>query len=240
MAKNIKGLAALLIAGVTGGAALSYSASPAFGNDNAHPTVVELYQSQGCSSCPPAIANINQLAGRPDILALTFAVTYWDQLGWKDTFAKPAFTDRQRDYARGAGRGGVATPQTIINGKVVTNGGNRAQLIAAIRAGDRGASGPSISVAGGKVSIGKGSAKEAATIWLVHYDPRALDVPIRAGENGGRTLTHRNVVRSMIRIGKWNGAALTVTAAAPADSQWRSAILVQEGTGGEIVAAARI
>ncbi|MEO7564794.1 MAG: DUF1223 domain-containing protein, partial [Sphingomicrobium sp.] len=175
-----------------------------------------------------------------DILALTFAVTYWDQLGWKDTFAKPAFTDRQRDYARGAGRGGVATPQTIINGKVVTNGGNRPQLIAAIRAGDRGKTGPSITVAGDKVSIGRGAAKEPATIWLVQYDSRLLSVPIRSGENGGRTLTHRNVVRSLARIGKWDGAPITVNASAPGDSNWRSAILVQEGTGGQIVAAARI
>lgn len=229
-----------LIAAIGAGLALAAIATPALGNDNAHPTVVELYQSQGCSSCPPAIANINQLADRPDILALTFAVTYWDQLGWKDTFAKAAFTDRQRDYARGAGRGRVATPQTFINGKVVTNGGNRSQLIAAIRAGDRGATGPAITVADGKVSIGNGTAKESATIWLVHYDKRALDVPIRAGENGGRTLTHRNVVRSLERIGKWDGAPVTVSAAAASDPHWRSAILVQEGTGGKILAAARI
>lgn len=229
-----------LVAAIGAGSALAAIATPALGNDNAHPTLIELYQSQGCSSCPPAIANINLLADRPDIIALTFAVTYWDQLGWKDTFAKPAFTDRQRDYARGAARGRVATPQTIINGKVVTNGGNRSQLIAAIRAGDRGASGPSISIVGDTVSIGRAAAMEPATIWLVHYDPRALDVPIRAGENGGRTLTHRNVVRSLTAIGKWNGAPVTVSAAAASDSNWRSAILVQEGTGGKIVAAARI
>ena len=106
---------------------------PALATDAAHPTVVELFQSQGCSSCPPAIANINAIAARPDILALTFAVTYWDQLGWKDTFARPEFTGRQWDYAHAGGRSQVATPQTIVNGRLVTNGvmrGNSSQLFA--------------------------------------------------------------------------------------------------------------
>src|SRR5438445_11459225 len=88
-------------------------AGPAAANDAAHPTVVELYQSQGCSSCPPAIANINQLVTRPDILPLTFAVAYWDQLGWKDTFARPEFTARQWALAQAGRRPNVATPQTI-------------------------------------------------------------------------------------------------------------------------------
>ena len=91
-------------------------------------TVVELYQSQGCSSCPPAIANINAIADRPDILALTFAVTYWDQLGWKDTFASPGFTARQYDYAHGLGHGGVYTPQVVINGRADLVGADRARI----------------------------------------------------------------------------------------------------------------
>src|SRR3954447_17031087 len=122
-------------------AILGAGAQPAFATDAAHPTVVELFQSQGCSSCPPAIANINAIASRPDILALTFAVTYCDQLGWKDTFARPEFTGRQWDYAHAAGRGQVATPQTIINGRVVTNGGDARPLVASIRQADRGKSG---------------------------------------------------------------------------------------------------
>ena len=208
-------------------------------HDASHPTVVELYQSQGCSSCPPAIANINAIAARPDVLALTFAVTYWDQLGWKDTFARPEFTRRQWDFAHGQGRGGVATPQTIINGRVITNGGDRGQLITAIRAADRGAAGPAIRASAGKVTVGGGSALRPATIWLVRYDPRAIDVPIRAGENGGRTITHRNVVRSLTKLGEWTGGATTV-AAPGGQPALRSAILVQSGTGGPIIAAARI
>jgi hypothetical protein len=219
--------------------ALTASFTPAFANDVTHPTVVELFQSQGCSSCPPAIANVNGIADRPEILALTFAVTYWDQLGWKDTFAKPEFTDRERDYAR-TGVSQFATPQTVINGRASVNGGNRAQLVAAIRANDRGPAGPAISASGGKVTIGKAATSQPATIWLVRYDVRSLSVPIRAGENGGRTLVHRNVVRSLVAIGTWKGVPMTATIPANSDPNLRSAILVQVGRGGSIIAAARI
>lgn len=219
---------------------LACAASTSLAADRAHPTVVELYQSQGCSSCPPAIANVNALAGRADILPLLFAVTYWDRLGWKNIFAQPAFTRRQWDYAKAAGRGQVATPQTIVNGRAVTNGGNGAALLATIRRADRGAAGPTIDAMGGRVRIGAASAAGAATIWLVRYDTRALAVPIRAGENGGRTLTHRNVVRSIDAIGLWRGAPITVAVPAAADRSIGTAILVQQGRGGPIVAAARL
>ena len=215
------------------------SGAPALANDPTHPTVVELFQSQGCSSCPPAIANINGIADRPEILALTFAVTYWDQLGWKDSFAKPEFTERERDYAR-TGISQFATPQTVINGRASVNGGNRAQLVAAIRAQDRGQAGPAIEAAPGTVTIGKAATAQPATIWLVRYDARALSVPIRAGENGGRTLVHRNVVRSLIIIGTWNGMSKTVVIPTNSDPNLKSAVLVQAGRGGRIVAASRI
>lgn len=216
------------------------SGAPALAADPAHPVVIELYQSQGCSSCPPAIANINAIADRADVLALTFAVTYWDRLGWKDTFARPAFTARQWDYARAGGRGEVATPQTIVNGRAVTNGGDPAGLIQAIHRAERGTSGPTIKAASRHVSIGAGSAAQPATVWLVRYDSRTLNVPIRAGENGGRTLAHRNVVRSLDRLGDWTGARATFAVPAAADPAYRAAVLVQQGKGGPIVAAARL
>jgi hypothetical protein len=216
------------------------SAAPALGADPAHPVVIELYQSQGCSSCPPAIANINALAGRPDVLALTFSVTYWDQLGWKDTFAKPAFTARQLDYAHARGTGQVATPQTIVNGRGVTNGGDRTGLIQAIRRADRGASGPAIEAASGRVIVGAGQAARPATVWLVRYDSRTLNVPIRAGENNGKTLAHRNVVRSIFRLGSWTGVRATFAVSPASNPAYRSAVLVQQGQGGPIVAAAKL
>lgn len=219
--------------------ALTASCAPAFANDATHPTVVELFQSQGCSSCPPAIANVNAIADRPEILALTFSVTYWDKLGWKDTFAKPAFTERERDYAH-SGVSQFATPQTVINGRTTVNGGNRAALVAAIRANDRGPAGPAISASGGKVTIGKATTPQPAVIWLVRYDARPLSVPIRAGENGGRTLVHRNVVRSLAALGSWNGASTTISLPANPDPNLRSAVLLQAGPGGRILAATRI
>jgi hypothetical protein len=215
-------------------------ASSALANDPAHPTVVELYQSQGCSSCPPAIANLNAIADRPDVVALMFAVTYWDQLGWKDSFARPEFTRRQFTYANARDRGVAATPQTIVNGRVVTNGGDRGQLIAAIRAADRGGSGPAITRSGPQVQVGRGIARQPATIWLVRYDTRALKVPIRAGENQGRTIVHRNIVRSLSPIGRWTGDAVNVTVPAAPDPNFRTAILVQSGAGGPIIAAAKL
>lgn len=222
------------------GSSLLFMANPAAANDAAHPTVVELFQSQGCSSCPPAIANTNILTSRADVLPLTFALTYWDQLGWKDTFARPEYTQRQWDYAHFGGRENVATPQTIINGRVVTNGGDARELIAALREGDRGSTGPSITTAGSIVRIGPGAAKKPATVWLVGYDPRPLNVPIRAGENDGRTITHRNVVRSLAAVGSWAGQAITIPLQRSSAPNLRFAILVQGGAGGPILAAARI
>ena len=235
------GIAARSIRAVPASAPATATASavPPTPADAAHPTVVELYQSQGCSSCPPADANVNAIADRPGILALSFAVTYWDYLGWKDVFARPAYTARQWDYARSSGRGQVSTPQVIINGRAAVVGSNPATLAAAIRDNARVAAGPVIGASNGRVTIGAGTASAPATIWLVRYDPRTLAVPIRAGENGGRTLDHRNVVRSLDALGGWRGQA--VSFAVPAgDPTYRSAILVQQGKGGPIIAAARI
>lgn len=204
------------------------------------PVVVELFQSQGCSSCPPANANLNAIADRPDVIPLSFAVTYWDQLGWKDTFARPQFTARQWDYARSGGRSQVATPQMVINGSRQTIvGGNRQQLEAAISAA-RHAGGPQIRLAGNRVSIGAAGGVKASTVWVVRYDPRSNDVPIRAGENGGRTLPHRNIVRQLNAIGTWSGSAATFTLPANSNPAYRTAILVQTGKGGIIVAATRL
>jgi hypothetical protein len=213
--------------------------SGALAADPANPTVVELFQSQGCSSCPPANAVLNQIAGRPDVLALSFAVTYWDQLGWKDSFAKPVYTVRQLEYFR-AGRGTVSTPQMIVNGRGVLVGSNRGQVEAFIKRFDRGASAPAIAASGGRVSIAKGRATRPANVWLVRYDPRVLNVPVRAGENGGRTLPHKNIVRSLHLLGKWTGNAAAFALPTPTSNAYQSAILVQDGPGGAILAARRI
>lgn len=204
--------------------------------DAAHPTVIELYQSQGCSSCPPADAVVNRLADRKDVIALSFAVTYWDDLGWKDSFGSPAFTARQWDYAHHAGRGQVATPQVIVNGRDAVLGSREGELNQAI-ARNANTSGPAISVAGNNVTVGAGNGN--ATVWVVRYDPRTIDVAIAAGENGGRTIPHRNIVRQLTNVGEWQGKAQSFALpAAPAGLQ--TAVLVQQGKGGPIVAARKI
>ncbi len=202
----------------------------------AAPVVVELFQSQGCSSCPPANANVNAIAGRADVLALSFGVTYWDQLGWTDSFAKPAYTARQWDYARHAKRGQVATPQVIVNGDRTIVGSNAGQLDREIAAAGSPKGGPSLSIdaASVKVAAGKGAPSQ---VWLVRYDPAERQVAIRAGENGGRTLPHRNVVRQLVRLGEWNGPAATYRLPPPGQRGLKTAILVQRGIGGPITAA---
>jgi hypothetical protein len=218
-------------------AAAFAAAAPIAAADFAHPAVIELYQSQGCSSCPPADAVLNGIADRPDVLALSFAVTYWDDLGWKDTFAAPAFTQRQWDYAHAGGRGNVATPQMIVNGRGGLTGNRRADVDAAIAQFDRGASGPSLTIADKSISVGAGHG--AATLWLVRYDPRTIAVPIRAGENGGRTIPHRNIVRQLVKLGAWNGQPVRLAIpASPAGL--RSAVLLQSGKGGPIIASSRL
>ena len=216
---------------------LAALAFPALAADRDHPAVVELYQSQGCSSCPPADLAVNSVADRPDVLALSFAVTYWDQLGWKDIFGDPAFTARQWDYARAGGRQNVATPQVIVNGRGAIVGNNRPDIDAAVARFDRGASGPTLAFDGKAVQVGAG--KGHATLWLVRYDPRTIPVAIRAGENGGRTIAHRNIVRQIVPIGQWTGRPLHV-ALPPARPGLASALLLQSGKGGPIVASRKL
>jgi hypothetical protein len=215
-------------------------AAPAIHASAEAPVVVEEFQSQGCSSCPPANANVNALADRPEVLALSYAVTYWDQLGWKDTFASPAFTKRQWDYARHAGRTNVATPQVIVNGGPKINGGDRAELEQLIAKQGSPTGGPAIAAKDGAVSIASGKAPAEATVWLVRYDPKVRWVSIRAGENDGRKLPHRNVVRELVSLGQWKGRQAEFKLPGATEPGLGSAVLVQVADGGPIIAARKI
>ncbi len=213
------------------------SVGDALAAGQSQPIVVELFTSQGCSSCPPANANLALLSDRPGILALSFGVTYWDHLGWKDTFAKPEFTDRQITYETPLNQKGPFTPQMVVDGRsdVV---GNRLpeveELIAATPRKDQ----PTVSFADSKISIGAGQAPtQRADVWLVGYDPRLVEVPVRRGENGGRTLPHKNVVHRLEKIGTWSGAASSI-ALPSIEAGLSVAILVQAPGGGAIIAAA--
>ena len=201
--------------------------------------VVELFQSQGCSSCPPANAYLNVLADRADVLTLSFAVTYWDRLGWKDTFASPAFTARQKDYSR-AGTGEVATPEFIVNGRTAVLGSNRRDLDAAISRARSSSRGPRISLSPKIARITSAPSQGSADVWLVRYDPRSREVPIGAGENDGRTLPHRHIVRQLVRLGIWKGAEMAYALSPAREAGLVTAILVQRPAGGPIIAAGKL
>jgi hypothetical protein len=200
--------------------------------------VVELFTSQGCSSCPPANAAVIAIATRPDILALSFGVTYWDDLGWKDTFAQKKFTDRQWDYAKGLRHDNVATPQVMVNGRLDTVGQSVGEIDMALRRAPLGAGGPTLSLTAASVAIAGPAPKRAADVWLVRYDPNVVQVPVKRGENTGKTLPHKNVVKELTRLGDWTGGAKSFAVpASPAGM--KTAILVQSGPGGPILAAAK-
>ncbi len=201
------------------------------------PVLVELFQSQGCSSCPPANAALNKLADRKDVIALSYAVDYWDRLGWKDIFASPATTQRQRDYAAALKGGSVYTPQVVINGTRELVGNGKGELAGAV-AGSKGISGgPTVTLSGAKVSIG--AAKGSGTVWLVRYDPRTHNVAIKRGENGGRTLPHRNIVRELTKLGSWNGRQTSFGLPAAKDTQWNTVVIVQSGKAGAVLGIGR-
>ncbi len=202
------------------------------------PVVVELFQSQGCSSCPPANAALNAVADRNDLIALSFAVTYWDRLGWKDIFGDKAYTQRQYDYAHAMHTPNVYTPQVIINGTRAITGSRPGELVRAIAMSKPLAGGPSISKQGDSVKIGSGEG--SAEIWLVRYDPRSQNVAIRSGENEGQTLPHKNIVRQLDRLGAWRGASVEFTLTAAKSANWNSVILLQRAQGGPIIAAKKI
>ncbi len=195
----------------------------------AHPVIVELFQSQGCSSCPPANTALNAIADRADVIALNFSVTYWDRLGWKDIFGDPAYTQRQYDYAHTLGNENVATPQVVLNGKRAITGNRPGELDRAVAATAAPSNGPSITSDGTRANIGAGNG--SATIWLVRYDPRIQNVAIRSGENSGRTLPHKNIVRELDRLGSWNGKAAAYTLPKARLAGMKSVILVQSANG---------
>ncbi len=218
--------------------ALSLAVGPAVAEPS--PVVVELFTSQGCSSCPPANANLAGVADRPDVLALSFGVTYWDYIGWKDTFAKPEFTNRQYAYEHSLHRATAYTPQMVVNGTMDLIGNSAEELDRFIGAARQNAAtdAPKITLAEGKVTIGAGSAPEdTADVLLVRYDPNIVDVPVARGENTGRTLPHKHVVHELTRLGGWKGEAVSFDLPAAPDGL-TTAILVQSAYTGPILAAA--
>ncbi len=210
--------------------------------DSAGPAVVELYTSQGCSSCPPADSLLKALARRGDVIALGLHVDYWDYIGWKDTFGDPAFTARQKSYAKAMQERMVFTPQIIVNGTDSLVGSDAAAVKAALRpAGGPGAPALSLSRQGSRVRIEATTTRpfpDGAIVQLIRYQPLE-EVAIERGENAGESIAYANIVTQWRKIGSWDGTApLTITTDAPGPEP--IVILIQTPGPGAILAAAAL
>ena len=210
--------------------------------DAATPVLVELFTSQGCSSCPPADALLGELAQRPDVIALAFHIDYWDYIGWKDPFASPDFTKRQRGYAGALGLRSVYTPQMVIDGRADAVGSHRNRVEELIR---QASFVPKLTLtlepaAAGKAKLNLPEARleRPATIWLAIYD-REERTAVKRGENAGRELSEYNIVRALQKVGSWDGGAQSLEldlSEAIADGMG-GAILIQSADQGPIIGA---
>jgi len=241
MLSKLRGLAFVLA--VLAG--LGLTAGPAPAAEDAL-KIVELFTSQGCSTCPPADALLADLADRKDVLALSYHVDYWDYIGWKDPFASPLYTRRQHLYRQIFGNRYVYTPQMVVNGTFEMTGVDRTRSLARINAAPPPAQ---VSLAmhddgAGKVTVSVPRTADAdpATIWLVVYDNEHVTA-VKRGENQGRSIRNRNVVRGLQRIAMWHGQALElpmmISELAP-DGGDSCAVLLQSQRTGRILGAARV
>jgi hypothetical protein len=180
--------------------------------------VLELFTSEGCSSCPAADALLGKFGTRPGILVLSYLMDYWDYLGWRDTLARPANSERQRQYARMLGDGWVYTPQMVVDGLIHVNGRDEEAIETALEAA-------AVRLAGVKVSVNlraegdtlvidigaapENSEKRAATVWLA-FAKKVDTVAITRGENAGRELSYHHPVGEITPIGMWTGEAITL------------------------------
>ena len=203
--RNLLALGAAATAGLAG--------LPAARAASRNPVVVELFTSQGCSSCPPADALFEDLLKEPGVQGLTYHVDYWDYLGWKDTLGKPEFSQRQYDYAHARGDMDVYTPQMVVNGSTHFVGSDRRQAMAVIA---EAAARPAVMAI--KLyekdmelvaEIGAGKPVGETTLWVMPVVSTAT-VKILKGEIAGQQITYRNVVRQAMPAGMWNGEAKTI------------------------------
>jgi len=205
----------------------------------AQPVVVELFTSEGCSSCPPADALLGELAKRPGVIALAYHVDYWDDLGWRDRYSLPESTQRQRGYVRRLERAGAFTPQIVVSGDTSLVGSNRTAVEKAL-AGDRDALRMSLSREGDRLHIYFLEAwRESMDVFLVSYLQEAT-AKIAGGENANRTLRHFNVVRSFQKLGTWNGRPQRMVAQLaelPRDAS-AVAVILQRKNQGAVAGAA--
>lgn len=216
--------------------------STALANDN--PVVIELFTSQGCSACLPAEELVQQISTSQDVIVLSFHVDYWDYIGWADVFADPAYTERQKQYARVAGRRMVYTPQIIIQGAIEASASRPMELMATLSDERENTSktGMMIDAINGELVLRSSKLDRAdggvMDIQLVRYLPEAI-VDVSDGENAGMTLTHTNVVYEWSVIGSWNGTEPLHVTIGPDDGN-PAVVLIQEAGQGRILLAAEL
>jgi hypothetical protein len=179
--------------------------------------VIELFTSQGCSSCPAADKLAGELARDPSLVVMSLPIDYWDYLGWKDTLALPGHTKRQKAYSKARGDREVYTPQVVVNGIAHVLGSDKEAIEQAIAQTGKQEGTLSLpiklAITGDQISISVPAAKDASAqgeVWLCPIT-RNADVAIAKGENSGNTVTYHNVVRRWIKLGDWTGAAHTFT-----------------------------
>ena len=177
------------------------------------PVLIELFTSQGCNSCPPADRLAAQLKSMPGVQLVSFNVDYWDYLGWRDTLAKPEYTQRQMDYAHDRGDNEVYTPQMVVNGSLRGVGSDRPAIEALIQTARTKPFHTNLTLTADDmevtVTMGEGPTVPEATLWLMAVAPQ-VDVKIERGENNGSTISYSNVVRNLVPAGMWNGKANTI------------------------------
>ncbi|MBK0399084.1 DUF1223 domain-containing protein [Limibaculum sp. M0105] len=202
--------------------------------------LVELFTSQGCSSCPPADKLLGELAGRDDVLPLSLHVDYWDYLGWRDTFGMPAATTRQKAYRDAWDARYVYTPQMVVDGHVEVRGAQRTELDAAIaeaRAGQPPAR-IELTVEGSMLRCSMTGVPEGSVVWMAEYEA-ARTVEIERGENAGRSITYHNVVHALEALGPAPANSGDSLLLAMPGLGMGLAIWVQEPDGGRVLAVAR-
>jgi hypothetical protein len=175
-----------------------------------NPVIVELFTSQGCSSCPPADALLGTLADREDVLGLSFHVDYWDYIGWRDPFASKLNTLRQRLYVKALSGPYVYTPQIVIDGRMDAMGSNKSEVFSSIAFAGKQMKLALSKNSKGEIVLPEDTNGRNSTIWLVFFDS-SHTTKVLKGENVGRTITNSNVVRSIQDLGEWNGEARTLT-----------------------------
>ncbi len=208
-----------------------------------NPVVVELFTSQGCSSCPPADDYLAKLVDNDDILPLAFHVDYWDRLGWTDTLGSPEFTARQYAYGKAFANRSVWTPQFVIGGTAYSRGSFRDLIPSTVKKIKSQGDAVRLSATrnGGKIVINAEPLSgdlPNMLVSLVGYTDEDV-VKIKRGENAGRTISYHNTVRSWVDVAKWNGQK-AVSYSAPDVGDMRAAIIIQAEGNGAIFAAARV